>query len=425
MFIDRVKIHVKAGNGGNGAVSFYRAKYVANGGPDGGDGGKGGDIVFVADTGVSTLLDFRYKRSYKADPGDNGSSKNRSGKSSDDVIVKVPVGTVIKEATTGKVMADMVNKGQMRTLAKGGRGGRGNQHFATASRQAPKYAEQGRLGREYELLLELKLIADAGIIGFPNAGKSTLLSMVTNATPKIADYHFTTLSPNLGVVRSKWGKDFVLADIPGLIEGASEGLGLGYQFLRHIERTKVLIHVVDAAGSEGFDPVEQIEKINKELEAYNPELLKRPQLLAANKMDIESALENLPRIQKYASEKNFKVLPISAAGNQGLDDLMQRVSDILEDYPSDIVFEENYEEYEELQLAKAPFTVEKLDESTYSVEGASLERMLGYTSLEAEKGMAFFQKYLRDKGIIDELEAQGIHEGDTVYLHGRQFDYYK
>ncbi|MDR2750982.1 MAG: GTPase ObgE, partial [Clostridiales bacterium] len=349
MFVDRAKIHVKAGNGGDGAVSFLRAKYVPNGGPDGGDGGRGGDVIFVADEGFSTLLDFRYQKTFKAMPGENGSGHNRSGKSSEDVVVKVPVGTVIREAVTGKVMADMSKAGEKRVIAKGGRGGRGNQNFATSTRQAPRYAEKGKMGRDYEIILELKLIADAGIIGFPNAGKSTLLSMVTNATPKIAGYRFTTLSPNLGVVRSDKRKDFVLADIPGLIEGASEGQGLGHHFLRHIERTKILVHVVDASGLEGEDPVDLLEMVNKELEAYNPELLKRPQIIAANKMDILEAQENLARIQEYAAEHGYQVFPISAAGNQGLDPLMEAVGLILDDYPQTIVFGEDYEEYEELK----------------------------------------------------------------------------
>jgi GTP-binding protein len=424
LFIDRVKIHVAAGKGGDGCVSFHRAKYVPNGGPDGGDGGKGGDIIFVADTGVNNLIDFRYKKSFKALPGENGSGNNRTGKSSEDVVIKVPAGSIIREAVSGKIMADLITPGEPKTLAKGGQGGRGNQHFATPSRQAPKYAQPGKPGREYDLILELKLIADAGIIGFPNAGKSTLLSMVTNATPKIADYHFTTLSPNLGVVRNKWGADFVLADIPGLIEGASEGQGLGHQFLRHIERTKVLIHVADASGQEG-EPVERIEAINNELRAYNPELLKRPQFIAANKMDIDSAAGYLPSIESYAVEHGLKVFPISAAGNQGLDVLIQAVSETLRDYPGYIIFTPDYDEYEEIAADSAPFAVEKQDDGVFSISGRGVDKMLGYTSLDTEKGMAFFQKYMRDKGIIRELEALGIKEGDTVKVSNLFFDYYQ
>ena len=424
MFIDRVKIHVAAGRGGNGCVSFYRAKYVQNGGPDGGDGGKGGDIVFTADTGSNNLVDFRYKKTFKAMLGEDGLGGNRTGKSADDVVIKVPPGTVIREAVSGRVMADMAAAGAVKVLAKGGKGGRGNRHFATPARQAPKYAEHGRQAREYDLILELKLIADAGIIGFPNAGKSTLLSMVTNANPKIADYQFTTLSPNLGVVRNKWGPDYVLADIPGLIEGASEGLGLGYQFLRHIERTKVLIHVVDASAADG-GPVERIAAINNELRAYNPELLKRPQIIAANKIDVDTAAEYLPSIAAYAEAQGVKMFPISAAGNRGLDELIRAVSETLRDYPEDIVFEPDYDEYEEMSSESPPFAVEKTEDGVYCVSGRGVERMLGYTSLDTEKGMAFFQKYMRDKGIIEELEALGVKEGDTVKVADLYFDYYK
>ena len=424
MFIDKVKIHIASGKVGSGCVSFYRAKYIQNGGPDGGDGGRGGDIVFEADTGVNSLLDFRRRKHFKAMPGEDGAGGNKTGKSAADIIIKVPPGTVIREASSGRIMADMAAPGVRRVIAAGGKGGRGNQHFATPSRQAPKYAEQGKPAREFDLILELKLIADAGIIGFPNAGKSTLLSMVTNANPKIADYQFTTLSPNLGVVRNKWGADFVLADIPGLIEGASEGLGLGYQFLRHVERTKVLIHVVDASGIEG-DPLDRIKAINNELMAYNPELLRRPQIIAANKIDIDTAKEYLPSIESYGEEQGIRVFPISAAGNQGLDELIRAVWETLSHYPSDIVFETDYDEYEEIAAASPPFTAEKLEDGLYFVSGPGVERMLGYTSLDTEKGMAFFQRYMREKGIIAELETLGINEGDTVNVSGLYFDYYK
>ncbi len=286
MFVDRVKIKVKGGNGGNGCVSFYRAKFITHGGPDGGDGGRGGDIIFEAASNLTTLVDFRYKKSFKAANGEDGKKLNCSGKDSDDIIIKVPVGTVIREANSNKVMLDMAIDGERKTLIKGGKGGKGNQHFATPTRQAPRYAQRGKLSKEYDIILELKIIADVGIIGFPNVGKSTILSMVTNANPKIANYHFTTLSPNLGVVHNKFGKDFVMADIPGLIEGASEGVGLGHQFLRHIERTKVLVHVVDASATERDNPLEDIETINKELLAYNKDLALRPQIIAANKMDV-------------------------------------------------------------------------------------------------------------------------------------------
>ncbi|MGL4790179.1 MAG: GTPase ObgE, partial [Anaerotignaceae bacterium] len=307
MFVDRVKIHVKGGNGGNGAVSFYRAKYITHGGPDGGDGGRGGDVIIEGNPSMSTLMDFRYKRSFKAEVGVDGSKHNCSGSDGKSIVIKVPVGTVIREAETGRIMGDITKAGERKTIIKGGRGGKGNQHFATPTRQAPRYAEQGRRSKEYDIILELKLIADVGIIGFPNVGKSTLLSMVTNANPKIANYHFTTLAPNLGVVQGKNGEDFVLADIPGLVEGASEGVGLGHEFLRHVERTKVLIHVVDAAAVEGNDPVEEIEKINRELFKYNPELAKRPQVIAANKIDIPEAMENVELLKAEYEPKGYKV----------------------------------------------------------------------------------------------------------------------
>ncbi len=428
MFVDKVKIHIKGGNGGNGAVSFYRAKYVTNGGPDGGDGGKGGDVIFVADEGLNTLMDFRYKKVFKAKPGVDGGKRNCTGADGDDIVIKVPVGTVIREAESGKVMADMAKNGERRVIIKGGKGGKGNQHFATPTRQAPRYCEKGRLSKEYDVILELKLIADVGLIGFPNVGKSTLLSMVTNANPKIADYHFTTLSPNLGVVRGRRGSDFVMADIPGLIEGASDGVGLGYEFLRHVERTKVFIHVVDAAALEGTDPVENIEKINSELEKYNPELLKRPMVIAANKMDIPDAAENFEEIKKVYEPKGFPVFSISAAANKGLDDLLSAVDDILKDYPKDILFEEDYEEYIDADYqeeSNEPFTVDKIDDGYYVVEGVGVEKMIGYTNIDTEKGFAFFQKYLRDKGIIDKLEEAGVNEGDTVKIYDLEFEYYK
>lgn len=425
MFVDRVKIHIKAGNGGNGCVSFYRAKYVTNGGPDGGDGGKGGNVVFIADEGINTLMDFRYKKIFKAENGLDGGKRNCTGANGNDVIIKVPVGTIIREAETGKIMADMVTPFEEKILIKGGKGGKGNQHFATPTRQAPRYAERGRIAKEYDVILELKLIADVGLIGFPNVGKSTLLSMVTNANPKIANYHFTTLSPNLGVVRSKWGDDFVMADIPGLIEGASEGIGLGHEFLRHVERTKLFIHVVDAAGLEGICPLENIEKINDELKKYNENLLDRPMVIACNKMDIPEAKENFEKIKSIYEPKGIKVYPISAATNSGLDELLAEVSSILKDYPENIVFEEDFVPYVEVSLDNEPFTVSSIDDGYYVVEGVGVEKMMGYTNIDTEKGFAFFQKYLRDKGIIDALEEKGIQEGDTVRIYDLEFDYYK
>lgn len=424
MFVDRVKIHVKGGNGGNGMVSFFRAKYITHGGPDGGDGGRGGDVIFVGDESMGTLMDFRYKRMFKAGNGQDGGKRNCFGKDGEGVVIKVPVGTVIREAESGKIMADITKHGEEKILIHGGKGGKGNQHFATPTRQAPRYAEQGRVAKEYDVILELKLIADVGLIGFPNVGKSTLLSMVTNANPKIANYHFTTLAPNLGVVEGRYGDSFVLADIPGLVEGASEGVGLGHAFLRHVERTKVFIHVVDAAGVEGDDPVENVRKINQELEAYNPELMKRPQVIAANKTDIPGSEENVERLKEAYEKEGFEVFPISAATNKGLDELLTKVAEILKNYPEDIVFEEEYEEYDEVAVDQEPFTIE-IEDEVYVVRGVGVEKMIGYTNIDTEKGFAFFQRYLKEKGIIEDLEEKGIQEGDTVRIYDMEFEFWK
>lgn len=425
MFVDRVKIHVKGGNGGNGAVSFYRAKYVSHGGPDGGDGGKGGDVVFLGDESMNTLVDFRFKKMYKAEPGQDGGKRNCTGRDGEDIVIKVPVGTVVREVNSNKIMADITEQGQRKVLVRGGKGGKGNQHFATPTRQAPRYAEKGQISREYDLVLELKLIADVGLIGFPNVGKSTLLSMVTNANPKIANYHFTTLSPNLGVVRGKNGKDFVMADIPGLVEGASQGVGLGHEFLRHVERTKVFIHVVDAAGLEATDPIESVEKINKELMDYNKALLDRPQVIAANKTDLPEAAENVRRLKEKFEPMGFQVFPISAATNTGLNELLGEVADLLRDYPENIVFQEDFEEYEEVQIDEEPFTIEVFDGNIYVVTGKGIEKMMGYTNLDTEKGFNFFQKYLREKGIIAALEEKGVKDGDTVSIYGFDFEFFQ
>ena len=424
MFVDRVKIHVKGGNGGNGMVSFFRAKYITHGGPDGGDGGRGGDVIFVGDESMGTLMDFRYKRMFKAGNGQDGGKRNCFGKDGESVVIKVPVGTVIREAESGKIMADITKHGEEKILIHGGKGGKGNQHFATPTRQAPRYAEPGRVAKEYDVILELKLIADVGLIGFPNVGKSTLLSMVTNANPKIANYHFTTLAPNLGVVEGRYGDSFVLADIPGLVEGASEGVGLGHAFLRHVERTKVFIHVVDAAGVEGDDPVENVRKINQELEAYNPELMKRPQVIAANKTDIPGSEENVERLKEAYEKEGFEVFPISAATNKGLDELLTKVAEILKNYPEDIVFEEEYEEYDEVPVDQEPFTIE-IEDEVYVVRGVGVEKMIGYTNIDTEKGFAFFQRYLKEKGIIEALEEKGIQEGDTVRIYDMEFEFWK
>lgn len=425
MFIDRVQISIKGGNGGNGCVSFYRAKYVVNGGPDGGDGGKGGNLVFVATKSETSLVDFRYKKKFNAENGEDGGRKNCSGKDGESLYIRVPVGTIIKEAKSNKIMADLKYDGEEKIIIKGGYGGKGNQHYATSVRQAPRYAQSGKLAKEYDVILELKLIADVGLIGLPNVGKSTLLSMVTNANPKIANYHFTTLSPNLGVVRSKYGKDFILADIPGLIEGASDGIGLGHEFLRHVERTKMFIHVVDTSGIEGGDPIENIKIINNELEKYDDKLLERPQIIACNKMDLPDAKENFANVEEYCKKMNYKVFPISAATNSGLEELLKETALDLKNFPEGVtIFEEDFEEYIEIEDIDEPFTISNI-KGGFSVEGNGVERMLGYTNLETEKGYAFFQRYLREKGIIDALEERGIEEGNIVRLYDLEFEYFK
>lgn len=427
MFADRAKIMIRSGKGGNGHVSFRRELYVANGGPDGGDGGKGGDLIFEVDEGLNTLYDYRHKRKFAAGDGEEGGKRRCHGKDGKDVVLKVPEGTVIKEANTGKVVADMSGENRRQIILKGGKGGLGNQHFATATMQVPKYAQPGQPAMEMEVTLELKVIADVGLIGFPNVGKSTLLSRVTNADPKIANYHFTTLNPNLGVVDLPNGKGFVMADIPGLIEGASEGVGLGHEFLRHIERTKMMIHVVDAAGIEGRNPIEDIYKINAELEAYNPEIAKRPQVIAANKTDlIYSENEDPVELLKAEFEpKGIKVFPISGVSGKGIQELLYYVSEELQKIGTEtVIFEQEFFPEDELIYEELPYTVEKVDDM-YVVEGPKIEKMLGYTNLDSEKGFAFFQRFLKDTGILEKLEAAGIEEGDTVKMYGLQFDYYK
>lgn len=427
MFADRAKIMIRSGKGGNGHVSFRRELYVANGGPDGGDGGKGGDLIFEVDEGLNTLYDYRHKRKFAAGDGEEGGKRRCHGKDGKDVVLKVPEGTVIKEANTGKVVADMSGENRRQIILKGGKGGLGNQHFATATMQVPKYAQPGQPAMEMEVTLELKVIADVGLIGFPNVGKSTLLSRVTNADPKIANYHFTTLNPNLGVVDLPNGKGFVMADIPGLIEGASEGVGLGHEFLRHIERTKMMIHVVDAAGIEGRNPIEDIYKINAELEAYNPEIAKRPQVIAANKTDlIYSEDEDPVELLKAEFEpKGIKVFPISGVSGKGIQELLYYVSEELQKIGTEtVIFEKEFFPEDELIYEELPYTVEKVDDM-YVVEGPKIEKMLGYTNLDSEKGFAFFQRFLKDTGILEKLEAAGIEEGDTVKMYGLQFDYYK
>ena len=430
MFADRAKITICSGKGGDGHVSFRRELFVAAGGPDGGDGGKGGDVIFEVDKGMTTLGDYRHKHKFSAQPGENGGKSRCHGANGSDIVLKVPEGTVIKDAESGKVIADMSGDNMRQIILKGGRGGLGNQHFATATMQVPKYAQPGKPAQELVVSLELKVIADVGLVGFPNVGKSTLLAHVTNAKPKIANYHFTTLSPNLGVVDLD-GSGFVIADIPGLIEGASEGVGLGHEFLRHIERTKVMIHLVDTASTEGRDPIEDVYKINEELRAYNEEISKRPQVIAANKIDAIYTEDGEDPVQKLKDEfepQGIKVFPISAVTGKGLKELLYYVRDLLNELPQEpMIFEQEFFPDEVRIDDNLPYTVTKSEEDdhTYIVEGPKIEKMLGYTNLESEKGFLFFQNFLKDTGILQELEDAGIQEGDTVRMYGLAFDYYK
>ncbi|MCQ2496703.1 MAG: GTPase ObgE [Lachnospiraceae bacterium] len=429
MFADTAKIYIKSGKGGDGHVSFRREKFVPDGGPDGGDGGKGGDVIFVVDKGLNTLNEFRYIRKFCAQDGEDGKNKRCTGNNGEDLIIKVPEGTILREAESGKIVADMSHGNERQLILKGGRGGKGNIHYATSTMQAPKYAQPGQAAQELDIILELKCIADVGLVGFPNVGKSTFLSRVTNARPKIANYHFTTLNPNLGVVDLEGGKGFIIADIPGLIEGASEGIGLGHQFLKHIERTKVIIHIVDAASVEGRDPIDDIKKINKELESYNPELLKKPQIIAANKIDVlygDEKTEAINKLTEAFKEDNIRVMAISAVSGEGVKELLYAVKEMLDNLdPEPIVYVPDFV-YEPKIDNTLPFTVEyDSEEKVYLVEGPRIERMLGYTNLESEKGFDFFQKFLRTNGILEQLEGLGIQEGDTVRLYGWDFDYYK
>lgn len=431
MFADRARIYVRSGKGGDGHVSFRREKYVPNGGPDGGDGGNGGSVILEVDDGLNTLTDYRHVRKYHAEDGENGSKRNCRGKNGADLILKVPEGTVIKEAETGKVITDMSGENRHFVLLSGGRGGNGNQHYATSTMQAPKYAQPGQPAKELELFMELKVIADVGLVGFPNVGKSTLLTKVSNAKPKIANYHFTTLNPHLGVVDLPDAKGYVIADIPGLIEGASEGVGLGFEFLRHIERTKVIIHIVDAAGTEGRDPVADIYAINKELETYNAEIAKRPQVIAANKTDMifteGEEISSIERLKKEFEPKGIRVYPISAISGKGVRELLYYVRTMLDEADDKpVVFEQEFFPEHMLSVSDEPYTViydEK--EKEYVVEGPRIEKMLGYTNLESEKGFTFFQNFLKMNGILEQLEELGIQEGDTVRMYGLSFDYYR
>ena len=431
MFADRAKIYVRSGKGGDGHVSFRREKFVANGGPDGGDGGNGGSVILEVDEGMNTLSDYRHVRKYKAEDGEDGGKRNCKGKSGADLILKMPAGTVVKEAESGKVITDLSGDNKRFLLLQGGRGGNGNQHYATSTMQVPKYAQPGQPAKELELQLELKVIADVGLVGFPNVGKSTLLTRVSNARPQIANYHFTTINPHLGVVDLDDAKGFVMADIPGLIEGASEGVGLGFEFLRHIERTKVIIHIVDAASTEGRDPIADIYAINKELKAYNPEIAARPQVIAANKIDMifddGSGTNPVEALKKEFEPQGIAVYPISAISGKGIRELLYHVRELLDtvdDKP--VVFEQEFFPEYMISGSDEPYTVvydEEADE--YVIEGPRIEKMLGYTNLDSEKGFTFFQNFLKQNGILDELEALGIKEGDTVRMYGLSFDYYK
>ncbi len=428
MFADSAKVFIKSGKGGNGHVSFRRELYVANGGPDGGDGGRGGDIIFQVDDGLNTLTDFRHVRKYVAGSGEEGGKRRCHGADGKDLVIKVPEGTVIKDFESGKVIADMSGENRREIILKGGKGGLGNMHFATATMQVPKYAQPGQPAQELWVLLELKVIADVGLVGFPNVGKSTLLSRVSNARPKIANYHFTTLNPHLGVVDLGEGAGFVMADIPGLIEGASEGVGLGHAFLKHIERTKVLVHVVDAASTEGRDPVDDIRAINKELKAYNPELLTRPQIIAANKIDAfcqEDEENPIDRLRKEFEPEGIRVFPISAVSGQGVKELLYQINELLKTVDrKPVIFQKEFD-MSMKAVENLPYTVEKTSDGVYVVEGPKIDKMLGYTNLDSEKGFEFFQKFLKNTGILDDLEQAGIEEGDTVRMYGLEFDYYK
>ncbi|MCX7747806.1 MAG: GTPase ObgE [Clostridia bacterium] len=422
MFIDSAKIFIKAGDGGNGIVSFHREKYVAAGGPDGGDGGRGGDVVFVVDEGIRTLADFRYKRKYKAEPGQHGGASNCTGRSGEDLIIKIPSGTVVRDEATGRIIADLTKPGQAHIIAKGGKGGAGNQHFATSTRQVPNFAKSGEPGEELTIVLELKLLADVGLIGFPNVGKSTILSMVSAARPKIADYHFTTLEPNLGVVSLDEQKSFVIADIPGLIEGAHQGIGLGHQFLKHVERTKLLVHIVDIASIEGRNPIEDFDVINKELSQYNPVLAKKPQIVAANKTDIPGSDENLEVFRKEIESRGFKVFSISAATNKGMKELMYYISEALREIPDTILVEETDQEVVYKAEEEKPFEIRR-ENGIFVVEGKWVKKIVGSTNFGNYESLQYFQRAIKSKGVVDALEEMGVQEGDTVKMIDFEFEY--
>ena len=424
MFTDYVKIVIKSGNGGDGAITFRREKYVAAGGPDGGDGGRGGNIYFRVDPNANTLIDFRYTKKFKAQNGENGSGSNKYGKAGEDLYIDVPIGTIIKDAKTGKVVADLSKQGQIELVLKGGRGGRGNSHFATATRQVPRFAQAGEEGEEKEVILELKLLADVGLLGFPNVGKSTFLSRVTDARPKIANYHFTTIEPNLGVVKTKTGDSFVIADIPGIIEGASEGIGLGIQFLRHVERTRLLLHVIDVSGIEGRNPVEDYYTINEELKKYSEKLSKKKQIIVANKVDIMQDDTGFKELEKIAQKENLEIYKISGVTGEGVSELLDRVSSILKTLPKEEIVEEAEKKVYTLEEDENEFTVRKEGE-IFVVEGKAVNRLMGRINIDDNESMYYFQKKLKELGIEEELKKQGIHEGDYVKMLNWTFEWFE
>ena len=422
MFVDYAKIIIQSGKGGDGAATFRREKYVAAGGPDGGDGGKGGDIYFEVDPDSNTLIDFRYTKRFKAQNGENGSGNRCFGKSGEDLTIKVPKGTIVKDAETGKVIVDMSEDGQRELILKGGRGGKGNVHFATSTRQAPHFAVDGEKGKEKEIILELKLLADVGLIGFPNVGKSTILSKVTAATPKIADYHFTTIDPNLGVVKTEYGDSFVLADIPGIIEGASSGVGLGIQFLRHIERTRLLLHIIDVAGTEGRNPVDDFNKINEELKKYSEKLAGRKQIIVANKADSMQNDENYKELEKLAKEKGIKIFKISAITGEGLKELFNYVAEEIKKLPKEDIVEPEEKMVYTLE-EEEPFTIKRND-NEFTVEGPVIDRLMARVNTEDSESLAYLQKMLKKLGIDDALRDKGVKEGDTVNILDWVFEWY-
>lgn len=424
MFIDYVKITAKSGDGGNGAITFRREKYVAAGGPDGGDGGRGGSIYFKVDPDINTLLDFRFKRKFHAENGKNGEGSHRFGKSGDDLYIKVPIGTIVKDAETGKVVTDLSNPGQVEKILPGGRGGKGNSHFATSTRQAPRFARDGEKGIEKEFILELKLLADVGLLGFPNVGKSTFISRVTSAKPKIADYHFTTIVPNLGVVKGEYGDSFVIADIPGIIEGASDGIGLGIQFLRHVERTRLLLHFLDVSGLEGRNPVDDFKTINEELKKYSEKLASKKQIIVANKIDIMQDESLLKEVENLARENNFELFKISGVTGEGIKDLMVRVSELLKELPKEELIEESEERViYTLKDDKDEFEIEIID-GEYVVSGPAVERLMGRVNIQDNESMHYFQRQLSELGIEAKLKEMGIKEGDSVKILEWEFEWY-